>query len=167
MVRSSSRGRFIRFPSEGEEHIIKAGLRQRELGDADATCGQLRQRLRHEILARDLGVEFLGLAAAMRFAEHGFQDGGGSIALRGISELDVQGAAADRGLELLARAFRNHLTVIDHRHAVGEAICFLHVLRGEQHRGAFGGDGVAVHFADHEEVAAFFSAKRCGRRWGC
>ena len=49
-------------------------------------------------------------------------------------------ARADRSLEIAARAFGDHLAVIDHRHALGEPIRFLEVLRGQQHGGAPRGD---------------------------
>ena len=55
--------------------------------------------------------------------------------MRGVHELDLQDLAADAVLELASGALGDHSPVIDDGDLVGELICLLEVLRGEQKRG--------------------------------
>jgi hypothetical protein len=54
----------------------------------------------------------------------------------GALELDVEPLAADLVLQLVRGAGGDHLAVVDHHDAVGEAVGLVEVLGGEQHRGA-------------------------------
>ena len=58
--------------------------------------------------------------------------------LLGIEQPHVQGAGADRGLELAGRALGDHLAVVDHGDPVGELVGLVEVLRAEQDRGPLG-----------------------------
>ena len=51
----------------------------------------------------------------------------------------MHGAGADRGLQFGAGPLGDHLAPVDHRDAVGERVGLLQILRGEEHRGAVGG----------------------------
>ena len=57
------------------------------------------------------------------------------LPFRRAHQLDFQGLPTDPVLELAPRALSDHPTVVDHGDLLGELICLLEVLRGEQKRG--------------------------------
>jgi len=67
------------------------------------------------------------------------QDLLGLDALVRVSQAHLQGAGADRGLELAGGAFGDEAAVVDDGDPVGELVGLLQVLGGQQHRGAAGG----------------------------
>ena len=56
------------------------------------------------------------------------------VPFRRAHQLDLQDLPADPVLELAPRALRDHPTVVDHGDLLGELICLLEVLGGEQKR---------------------------------
>ncbi len=62
-------------------------------------------------------------------------------ALGRVAQPHVDGAGADRRLELAGVPSAITFAVVDHRDAVGELVGLVEVLRGQQHRRAVGDDG--------------------------
>jgi hypothetical protein len=63
--------------------------------------------------------------------------GPGEVAL--VRDGDLQALPSDLGLELVRRPFGDHPSPVEHGDPVGQPVGLLHVLRGEQDRGAAGG----------------------------
>ena len=75
-------------------------MRECELGDTDATGGELGQCLRYQLRTLHLRPDLVGFGTMVRFAEHRLQDGLGRLALRGIGQFQMQ---REGGASKLAR----------------------------------------------------------------
>ena len=138
-----------RAAGERQEHLVEAGLADREVAHADPDAGQLGQgpadALGHLAGAvpggGDAGPERGRVALGVhRDAEFGSQDALGLCSLGGHEQPYPHGARADRRLQLAAGAFGDHPAVVDHGDPVGQLVGFVEVLRGEQHGRAAGDD---------------------------
>ena len=126
------------MPGQGEEHLVEAGLAEGELGDrgsarsARAASAAAARSASTSAAVRAAGSDSSGDVAAERRGEHT----PGFVALADVAHPHVQGAGADRRLEVAARALGDDAAVVDDGEALGELVGLVEVLRRQQHGGA-------------------------------
>src|SRR3712207_6083536 len=117
---------FGRVAGQGKEHLVEARLAEREVGEGDAGAGQLRESVRDAFGVGDscrqrrrVGLEVHWYSERPR--EHPLGVG----PIFGISQPYVEGARANRGLELAGGALGDDLAAVDDGDPVGELICLI------------------------------------------
>ena len=130
--------RLQRVAGQREEHVVERGVAHADVLDVDAEVVEPPHRLGHHaphLVHRDHDAvaAILDVGVAARERRQAFDDAGGVGRMR---RHDDDLLAADSPLELGRHAPLDHLTVVDDRDLVGEAVGLLQVLRGEQRRHA-------------------------------
>ena len=137
-VSASSTDVFGGVPGQREEHVVERRPAQADVVDGDPRVVEVAQdldeRLRAALrvdrqLARVLVERDLPAAA-------GGEDRGGALEVVAAMDDHLDPLAAELRLELVGRAARDDLAVVDDRDRVGQLVGLLEVLRREQERRA-------------------------------
>src|SRR3954447_13957461 len=122
-------------PGEGEEDVVEVGRVHAQVADRHRLGVEaLEHRAQRGDAAVARHLERERLVAAGVVAERS----GRQVELAGVVEAQPDVAAGDEPLELLRRALGDHAPVVEHGHAVGQAVGLLEVLGGEEDRHARG-----------------------------
>ena len=148
------------MPGQGEEHVVERGPAQADVVDGDPCLVEVAQDL-DERLRAALGLD--GQLARVLVegdlpAAAGGQDRGRALEVVAAMDDHLDPLAAQLGLELVGRAARDDLAVVDDGDRVGQLVRLLEVLRRQQERRALA-DEVADH-VPHPDPAARVEARR-------
>jgi hypothetical protein len=129
-----------RVAGQGEEHLIQAGLTEREVRDRQLGAGQRPQRMRDPVRVVDPRRQPCRVRCQVhRHPERLGQQPLGVGPLLRVTQPHLQRARSDRGLELAGGALSDEVAVVDDGDPVGELVGLVQVLGGQQHRGPAGG----------------------------
>ena len=125
-------------PGQRQEHVVERGPPQADVVDGDPGVVEVAQDLDQGLRAA-LGVD--GQLARVLVerdlpAAAGGEDPGGALEVVAAMDDHLDPLAAQLGLELVGRAARDDLAVVDDRDRVGQLVGLLEVLRRQQERRA-------------------------------
>src|SRR5918994_2118875 len=126
---------FGRVAGQGKEHLVEARLAEREVDEGDARAGQLRESVCDALGVGDSCRERRRVGLEVhRYSERPGEHPLGVGPIFGIAQPYVEGARANRGLELVGGALGDDFAAVDDGDPVGELIGLIEVLRGQEHR---------------------------------